>query len=58
MLEEINYWLSLMQAGEYEELEQELKETQLRLMPTLEPEDICTMSLDEAWDLAEGYTHE
>jgi hypothetical protein len=58
MLEEVNYWLSLMQQEEYEELELELKEYQLRLMPTLEPSDIPTLELDEAINIAEDYFNE
>lgn len=58
MLEEINYWLSLMQSGEYEMLEEELKEMQVSLLPSMEPEEIPDYSLDEAFDIAEGYRND
>jgi hypothetical protein len=56
MLEDVNYWLSLVRSKEYDLLELELEQYQVTLMPPLEPEDIPTLSLDEAFDIAEGYT--
>lgn len=57
MLEDVNYWLSLITSEDYDLLEQELKQYQLDLLPSLEPEDIPTLSLDEAFDIAEGYSN-
>ena len=57
-LEDINYWLSLCSQGEYDILENELRETQLSLLPTWEEENIPDIDTDDAFDVAEGYVHE
>ena len=57
-LEDINYWLSLCSQGEYDILENELRETQLSLLPTWEEENIPDIDTDDAFDIAEGYVHE
>ena len=54
-LEDINYWLSLCSQGEYDILENELRETQLSLLPTWEEENIPDIDTDDAFDIAEGY---
>ena len=57
-LEDINYWLSLCSQGEYGILENELRETQLSLLPTWEEENIPDIDTDEAFDIAEGYSRD
>lgn len=57
-LEDINYWLSLCSQGEYDILENELRETQLSLLPTWEEENIPDIDTDDAFDIAEGYSHD
>ena len=57
-LEDINYWLSLCSQGEYDILENELRETQLSLLPTWEEENIPDIDIDDAFDIAEGYSRD
>lgn len=57
-LEDINYWLSLCSQGEYDILENELRETKLSLLPTWEEENIPDIDLDAAFDIAEGYSRD
>lgn len=54
-LDNINYWLSLCAQGEYDILENELREIQISLLPTWEEENIPDMDADDAFDIAEGY---
>ena len=57
-LEDINYWLSLCSQGEYDILENELRETQLSLLPTWEEENIPDIDIDDAFDIAGGYSRD
>ena len=57
MTETYNYWLSLIHSGNIDELESEIREEVFKLNPYLE-DDVQNIGIDEAWDRAEGYTHE
>ena len=57
MTETYNYWLSLIHSGNLDELEIEIKEEIFRLTPYIE-DDVQGMSVDEAWDIAEGALNE
>lgn len=59
MLEEVNYWLSLLHSEEYEMLEQEL-ESYVSMLPEYNLEEVpdTELDLEQAIELAEGYYYD
>ena len=58
MIDTYTYWLSLLYSRELQQLEDEIKDEIERSIRPLQSTRMTHISLDEAWGLAERYTHE